>query len=120
MAVTDYLPSYSMPERNRQIVLTKRPQGIPLADHFAISETGLPEVETGQFLVRNIFLSVDPAQRGWVNAAKNYSDPVPIGSVMRALAVGIIVESRHEVFRSVFVFTAGSVGRIMRLPPRMK
>lgn len=52
-----------------------------------------PRPEPGRFLVRNIYLSVDPAQRGWVAASANYSAPVPIGSVMRALAVGVVVES---------------------------
>jgi NADPH-dependent curcumin reductase CurA len=44
--------------------------------------------------VRNLYLSIDPAQRGWVNASTNYSDPVPIGGVMRSLAVGRVEASR--------------------------
>jgi hypothetical protein len=47
----------------------------------------------GQFLVRNRYLSIDPAQRGWVNASANYSEPVPVGEVMRSLAVGVVEES---------------------------
>jgi hypothetical protein len=39
---------------------------------------------------------VDPAQRGWAAAAANYSDAVPLGSPMRALAVGVVAESRDE------------------------
>src|SRR5699024_7070005 len=50
----------------------------------------------GQLLVRNIYLSVDPAQRGWVADGTNYAEPVAIGSVMRALAVGVVIESRAE------------------------
>ncbi len=49
-------------------------------------------------LVRNDFLSVDPAMRGWVNAAANYSQPVAIGDVMRSFAAGEIVGSRHPGF----------------------
>ena len=49
----------------------------------------------GQFLLRNLYLSIDPAQRGWVNADSNYSDPVAIGDVMRSLAVGVVEESQH-------------------------
>lgn len=83
------------PRVNRQVVLASRPVGIPQAEHFAIIERDLPELRPGEFLVRNEFLSVDPAMRGWVNAAANYSEPVAIGEVMRSFAAGEIVESRH-------------------------
>jgi NADPH-dependent curcumin reductase CurA len=53
------------------------------------------ELTDGQFLVRNLFLSVDPAQRGWVSASANYSDPVPLGGVMRSLAVGVVEVSHN-------------------------
>jgi len=73
-----------------------RPQGIPQAEHFEIVEAPVPEIREGQILVRNAFLSVDPGMRGWVNAADNYSQPVGIGEVMRSLAVGTVVASRHQ------------------------
>ncbi|WKK18748.1 NADP-dependent oxidoreductase [Achromobacter insolitus] len=80
---------------NRQVVLTSRPHGIPQAEHFAIRDSALPALQPGELLVRNLYLSVDPAMRGWVNAAANYSDPVALGEVMRSFAVGRVVESRH-------------------------
>ena len=83
-------------ETNTQVLLTSRPNGIPQAEHFQIVETAMPALESGQFLVRNEFLSVEPAMRGWVNAAANYSDPVPLGSVMRSFAAGVVVASRHQ------------------------
>jgi NADPH-dependent curcumin reductase len=75
---------------NRQVVLTSRPTGIPQAEHFAIVETAAPLAGPAQVLVRNIFLSVEPAMRGWVSDVGNYSAPVAIGAVMRALTVGRI------------------------------
>jgi NADPH-dependent curcumin reductase CurA len=45
-------------------------------------------------LVRNLYLSVDPAQRGWAADGTNYAKPVPLGTPMRALAVGIVTETR--------------------------
>lgn len=80
---------------NRQVRLKQRPTGIPEAEHFEIVETPVPELAERQFLVRNEFLSVDPAMRGWVSAAANYSRPVGIGEVMRAYAAGTVVASRH-------------------------
>jgi NADPH-dependent curcumin reductase CurA len=86
----------TLSQTNTQVLLTSRPQGIPQAEHFQIVETAVPVLESGQFLVRNEFLSVEPAMRGWVNAAANYSDPVPLGSVMRSFAAGVVVASRHQ------------------------
>jgi NADPH-dependent curcumin reductase len=83
---------------NRRILLVRRPVGIPEARDFAIDDAPRPVPQNGQFLVHNHFLSVDPAQRGWATDAANYSSAVPIGGVMRALAVGMIVESRHAEF----------------------
>jgi NADPH-dependent curcumin reductase CurA len=80
---------------NRRIVLVRRPTGIPAPSDFARVDACVDEPGDGQFLVRNLLLSVDPAQRGWVNAGANYSDPVPIGGVMRSLAVGVVEASRH-------------------------
>jgi NADPH-dependent curcumin reductase len=49
--------------------------------------------------VRNEFLSVDPAMRGWVNAIANYAQPVGIGEVMRSYTAGEVVASRHQGFK---------------------
>lgn len=83
---------------NRQVVLTSRPHGIPDASHFAIVESPVPEIGAGQLLIRNLYLSVEPAMRGWVNAAANYSEPVPLGTVMRSFATGRVEASRHPDF----------------------
>lgn len=83
------------PTVNRQVRLKERPNGIPEAEHFELVEAAMPELAERQFLVRNEFLSVDPAMRGWVSAAANYSRPVAIGEVMRAFAAGTVVASRH-------------------------
>jgi hypothetical protein len=84
---------------NRRIVLVRRPSGVPAPSDFARDDVAIAEPGDGQFLVRNLLLSVDPAQRGWVNAGANYSDPVPIGGVMRSLAVGVVEQSRHSEIR---------------------
>ncbi|CAN7747361.1 NADP-dependent oxidoreductase [Variovorax sp. LjRoot84] len=84
---------------NRQVRLKSRPQGVPQAEHFEIVEAALPPVHDGQVLVRNIYLSVEPAMRGWVNAVGNYSEPVAVGAVMRSFATGRVEASRHPGFR---------------------
>ncbi len=88
-----------LPEINRQVRLKSRPAGIPQAEHFEIAAAPVPPLGERQFLVRNLYLSVDPAMRGWVNAAANYSQPVGIGEVMRAYAAGEVIASRHPLYR---------------------
>lgn len=85
------IPSYSTPARNRRIVLRARPNGSPVPGDFTLSDAAVPVPGEGTFLVRNLFLSADPVQRGWA------SNPAvtQIGEAMRALAVGIVVESRE-------------------------
>jgi NADPH-dependent curcumin reductase CurA len=84
-----------LPKVNRQVRLRARPAGIPQAEHFEITQVAMPGLRDGEFLVRNDYLSVDPAMRGWVSAAANYSEPVGIGEVMRSFAAGEVVASRH-------------------------
>jgi NADPH-dependent curcumin reductase len=87
------------PKQNRQVRLKARPEGIPQAHHFEIAAAPMPEIGEDQFLVRNLYLSVDPAMRGWVSAVANYSKPVEIGEVMRSRDVGEVVSSRHPDYR---------------------
>ncbi|MES2684305.1 MAG: NADP-dependent oxidoreductase [Pseudomonadota bacterium] len=82
--------------QNRQIVLKSRPVGIPQPAHFELKTATVPELKDGEFLVQNHYLSVDPAQRGYVNDENNYAPPVPIGAVMRAMAVGQVIASKHS------------------------
>ena len=81
---------------NRQVRLKSRPQGIPQAEHFEIIDAEVPELADGQVLVRNIYLSVDPAMRGWIVDKVGYSAPVAIGEVMRSFASGRVVATRHS------------------------
>jgi NADPH-dependent curcumin reductase CurA len=82
-------------QRNRQVILRARPEDIPQAEHFELRDAPVPDPGEGEMVIRNRFLSVDPAMRGWVSAVANYSEPVALGAVMRAIAVGEVVASRH-------------------------
>ncbi|HTQ83041.1 MAG TPA: NADP-dependent oxidoreductase [Pseudolabrys sp.] len=87
-----------LPNSNRQVLLKSRPAGIPQAENFEIVEAPTPQIADRQFLVRNEFLSVEPAMRGWVSAVANYSQPVGIGEVMRSFAAGTVLASKHPGF----------------------
>jgi NADPH-dependent curcumin reductase CurA len=85
-------------DMNRQVLLASRPDGIPQADHFRIVETPIPVPGPGQVLVRNQFLAVEPAMRGWVSAVANYSEPVALGAVMRSFAAGRVAASQDPAW----------------------
>lgn len=80
---------------NQQVFLKSRPAGIPQAEHFDIRDGVIPEIGEGEFLVRNHFLSADPAMRGWISDRSNYSPQIQLGETMRALAVGDVIESKN-------------------------
>lgn len=82
--------------QNRQVFLASRPTGIPQASHFGIRTVPVAPLGDGQVRVRNIYLSVEPAMRGWVNAVGNYSEPVAVGAVMRAFTAGVVDASRSD------------------------
>jgi NADPH-dependent curcumin reductase len=94
---------------NRQVRLKSRPAGIPEATDFEIVTVPVTDPGDGQILVRNIYLSVEPAMRGWVSAVANYSQPVALGAVMRSFTVGRIEQSRHADF-AVGDFVTGMFG----------
>jgi NADPH-dependent curcumin reductase len=84
--------------KNRQIWLCSRPNGIPQASDFAIREADMPIISDGEFLVRNQFLSADPAMRGWIADTSTYWPRIEVGDTMRAFSVGDVVESRNPAY----------------------
>ena len=99
------IPAYTLPPDNRRVLLVRRPHGVPQAEDFRIERAAIPTLAPGQVLVRNLFLSVDPAQRGWASMEANYSAPVPLGTPMRALAVGVVVQSQDpSVAEATFLY----------------
>ena len=95
--------------RTRSITLASRPKGQPTAENFSLTETDLPAPETGQFLVRMIWLSLDPYMRGRMDDAKSYAEPVAIGGIMEGGAVGEVMASEHPDF-SVGDIVTGQFG----------
>ncbi len=83
---------------NRQWLLVSRPQDMFSEQNFKWKETPTPTPKDGEILVRNLWLSCDPTQIGWMKA-DTYVPKVPLGDVMRALGVGQVVESRNSAFK---------------------
>ena len=87
-------------DRNRRWILASRPAGMAAESNFARRDEPRPAVAAGQLLVRTLYLSVDPAMRGWMSEDPDYVAPIPLGSVMPAGGLGQVVESRHDDFQA--------------------
>ncbi|TQF82782.1 NADP-dependent oxidoreductase [Elioraea sp. Yellowstone] len=87
-----------MTETNRRIVLRRRPVGMPVPDDFAFEEVPVPEPAEGEVVLKHLYLSLDPYQRGRLSEAKSYAAPVPIGGVVECRAVGRVLASRDGRF----------------------
>jgi hypothetical protein len=59
----------------------------------------MPEPGDGEYLVRTVYVSMDPTMRGWISDRPSYMPPVAIGEVMRAGGAGEVVASNHPAFR---------------------
>lgn len=83
---------------NKQLKLASRPEGLPDASTWVLEKNEIPGIDEGEFLVKVHYISLDPAMRGWIRDQRSYIPPVQIGEVMRAGAVGEVLESKHSDF----------------------
>src|SRR5271169_4511484 len=88
-----------MANQNRQVLLKRRPTGMPTTTDFDIADAPVPDPAEGEVLVRGIYLSLDPYMRGRISAARSYAKPVEIGAVMEGRVVGQVARSRDPAFR---------------------
>lgn len=81
---------------NRQLRLAQHPTSAPVGPaNFEVVEAACPEPGPGELAVRNYWLSLDPASRGWMSAGRSHIAPVELGDVMQGFASGVVVASCH-------------------------
>src|SRR3954454_2185697 len=83
---------------NRQILLAEAPKSKLGPEHFKLTEIEMPKPGDGEVLVRVRLISLDAANRAWMQAA-TYRSAVTAGSVMAGGSVAEVVESRAPQFR---------------------
>jgi NADPH-dependent curcumin reductase CurA len=86
------------PAVNRQFILKSRPLGLPSADEVPMIESPLPQAGDGEIVIRNLYLSLDPAIRGWMSDTPNYIEPIPVGNTVWAPGIGRVVQSKSPDF----------------------
>lgn len=94
---------------NRQFRLAARPQGLPKDTDWNLTTEPVRELADGEILVKTLYISLDPAMRGWMNEGKSYIRPVGIGEVMRAGAIAKVIASKSDKF-AVGDHVSGLVG----------
>jgi NADPH-dependent curcumin reductase CurA len=85
---------------NHQFRLAARPVGMAKRSDWNYVEEAVREPGEGEFLVKILYISLDPAMRGWMNESRSYVAPVGIGEVMRAGGVGRVIASKNPGFAS--------------------
>ncbi|MGO9851444.1 MAG: NADP-dependent oxidoreductase, partial [Steroidobacteraceae bacterium] len=76
---------------NHQYRLAARPVGLPKPSDWSYTEEPVAEPGEGEVLVKNLYVGLEPAMRGWMNEGRSYIPPVGIGEVMRAFAAGRVI-----------------------------
>jgi NADPH-dependent curcumin reductase len=89
-----------MATMNRQLLLSRHPQGRVDADTFRLVESPLPNVGAGQVQVRTVYLSIDPTMRVWLHPVDTYLPMIRPGEVFRGIALGV-VEASHNPAHAV-------------------
>lgn len=87
-----------MSKKNGQWILVERPTKMIEPEHFEWHETEVKSPDSGEVLVRTIYLSLDPTNRGWMSH-DTYLPKVPLGEVMRGIGIGVVEDSRHPEFQ---------------------
>lgn len=84
------------------INLIKRPNGGAInAELFEIVQKKMPNIGSGELLVKQNHMSLDPAMFGWMSPDTNsYIPPVALGEVMRSSGIGEVIESNHPDFKA--------------------
>ncbi|WP_160031645.1 NADP-dependent oxidoreductase [Paenibacillus sp. An7] len=85
--------------KNKQVLLIKRPEGLPTPSDFEFKDVEVEQPQEGQVVVKTLYLSVDPYMRGRMNDSKSYVPPYQLNEVIKGGAVGEIVESKSDKYK---------------------
>jgi NADPH-dependent curcumin reductase CurA len=83
---------------NRRVTLAARPEGFPKDSDFVLDEVEVRDPGPGEVLVRVLWASVDPYQRGRMSEARSYARSLELGDVITSQSLGEVVESQDGRF----------------------
>jgi len=115
--------------RNRRVTLAARPVGLPKESDFVLDDVDTGSPGAGEVLVRVLWASIDPYQRGRMSEARSYASPLQIGDVMTSQSVGEVVESIDSRFEAGQLvvgqlgwqeYAVARAGSLRRVPPGLQ
>ncbi|MEZ5661560.1 MAG: NADP-dependent oxidoreductase [Burkholderiaceae bacterium] len=83
---------------NREVIVRELPTGTLTPANFELREAPDPAPREGELRVRNILMSIDAANRAWMQGA-TYREAVKAGDVMHTYAIAQVLESRDPAFQ---------------------
>ena len=86
-------------QMNRQYFLAARPDGLPTEEHVQCRDVPLADPGPGEVVMSNLYISLDPAIRGWMGDAPNYMEPIALGDVVRSSVIGRVTASNSPDFK---------------------
>ena len=84
---------------NRRYILASRPSGLPTTENVQLREEVLEAPTEGFVTLKNSYISLDPAIRGWMSDAPSYVEPIPLGDAVRSTLIGRVVASSSKDFQ---------------------
>ena len=86
---------------NTQVLLKKRPDGMPKADDFEVVRTAVTGPAEGEALIQNLYISLDAGFRNWMDAdaGDEVLPAMPLGQPVMGLTVGRVQASRHQTLK---------------------
>lgn len=94
--------------KTRQVIVKELPKGALTQDHFGLSETDLPAPQDGELLIRTILMSIDAANRAWMQGA-TYRAAILAGDPMHTYALAEVIDSRAPKFTKGDIIAVESV-----------
>ena len=84
----------------REIHLKKRPAGFVTEDDFELVEIAVPEIKKeGEFLVRNMWISIDPFMRIYMTKGSKIMPPAQLNMALNGGSIGQVIESKSDKFK---------------------
>ena len=88
-----------MTDANTQVLFNSSPDGMPTPDNFKIAEAPMPVPGDGEFLLKNLYLSLDPYQRMLMGGGWTYSpNLLQPGDLMVGRVLGEVIETNNPDF----------------------
>ncbi|TCP26598.1 hypothetical protein EV207_11929 [Scopulibacillus darangshiensis] len=86
------------PETIQQILLVRRPKGMPVEEDFKFDQAPMPKPVLNEVLLKTLYVSVDPYMRGRMSDRKSYVPPFQLDEVIKGGVISEVIASQTPEF----------------------